>query len=149
MKSVIRCAALILVLWSTNSMACGFDADCAPGSKCLKRSGQLYGVCVGGISPGNRNDRQPVYSPTDPNRTTGNTCGFDTDCGPGSTCLKSSGSIYGTCLRSGTHPTPARQAVPAYPSPPLPRTAPRPGESYLGHLMRDQAERQKAGSAKP
>ena len=82
------------------ALACSFDTDCSPGSKCVKASGQIYGVCAGGISPGNANDRQPVYSPLDPNRTTGNTCSFDIDCGPGSKCVKSQSSIYGVCLRS-------------------------------------------------
>ena len=78
--------------------ACQFNTDCAPGSVCLKAAGALYGVCAGGISPGNRNDRQPVYSPTDPNRSYGDTCQFSTDCGPGSVCVKS-GGLYGTCMR--------------------------------------------------
>jgi hypothetical protein len=53
-------------------------------------------VCIRGISPGNRNDQQPLYSPTDPNNTYGGTCPFDKDCGPGSVCIKSSSSIFGT-----------------------------------------------------
>ncbi len=79
--------------------ACQFDTDCNPGSQCLKVQGAIYGVCAGGLNPGNRSDREPVYSPLDPNRTYGNTCQFNTDCGPGSACLKSSGSIYGVCVR--------------------------------------------------
>jgi hypothetical protein len=79
--------------------ACQFDTDCSPGSKCLKASGSINGVCSGGISPGNSNDRRPVYAPLDTNRTYGNTCGFDTDCGPGSTCVKDSGSIKGVCMK--------------------------------------------------
>ncbi len=90
-------ASLFLAIPSAGN-ACQFNTDCAPGSKCLKASGSLYGVCVGGISPGNKNDQQPVYSPTDPNRTYGDTCQFNTDCGPGSVCVKS-GGIYGTCMR--------------------------------------------------
>lgn len=78
-------------------IACQFDTDCQPGSQCLKASGSLYGACVGGISPGNRNDRAPVYSPLDLNDTYGDICQFNSDCGPGSSCVKSSG-IYGTCL---------------------------------------------------
>jgi len=54
---------------------------------------------MGGIMPGNRHDREPVYDPLDINGSFGNTCQFNTDCGPGSTCAKSSGSIYGTCVR--------------------------------------------------
>ena len=80
------------------SYACGFNTDCSPGSKCLKASGALYGVCVGGIYPGNSNDSQPGYAPLDINRTYGNTCSFNTECGPGSVCVKS-GGIYGTCMK--------------------------------------------------
>lgn len=90
---------LFLPLLPSLALACSFDTDCAPGSKCLKASGALYGVCAGSISPGNRNDREPVRSPLDLNRTYGDTCSFNTDCGPGSRCLKSSGAIYGVCVK--------------------------------------------------
>ena len=101
MKNVFILLCMFCVLFFVNSsaVACAFDTDCDPGSKCIKSSGSIYGVCAGGISPGNSNDQEPVYDPLDPNETVGNTCSFDTDCGPGSKCLKSSGSIYGTCFR--------------------------------------------------
>lgn len=90
---------LSAILFSfSQSDACQFNTDCQPGSKCDKGSGSIYGVCVGGISPGNSNDRVPVYSPMDLNNTYGNTCSFNTDCGPGSECVKS-GGIYGTCMK--------------------------------------------------
>jgi hypothetical protein len=91
--------SITLLLVSSSAFACAFDTDCQPGSKCIKPSGSIYGVCAGGISPGNSYDDEPVYDPLDPNETVGNTCSFDTDCGPGGKCLKSSGSIYGTCFR--------------------------------------------------
>lgn len=78
--------------------ACSFDTDCYPGSKCAKASGSIYGVCLGGISPGNSNDREPVKAPLDLNGTYGNTCSFNTDCGPGSVCVKR-GGIDGVCMR--------------------------------------------------
>lgn len=90
--------AVALALSPSIALACSFDTDCEPGSKCLKSSGSIYGVCAGGISPGNRNDRSPVEAPLDINRTYGNTCSFDTDCGPGSRCIKSNGSINGVCM---------------------------------------------------
>lgn len=79
---------------------CSFNTDCAVGSKCLKAVGSLYGVCVGGLMPGNRYDQQPVVSPLDLNQTYGDTCSFNTDCGPGSVCYKPSPSVYGTCVKS-------------------------------------------------
>jgi hypothetical protein len=90
--------AVMLAIGSGNALACSFDTDCSPGSRCLKSSGSLYGVCAGGISPGNANDNRPVYSPLDIDRTIGNTCSFDTDCGVSNRCLKSSGSISGVCV---------------------------------------------------
>lgn len=130
LKALIATAFLL----PTTVLACSFDTDCSPGSKCSKAPGSIYGVCIGGISPGNKNDRQPVYDPLDPNRTTGNTCSFDTDCGPGSKCVKSIGSIDGACLRQ-------QQGIGSLNSQPL-RTPPRPGESYFGHVLREQTERQ-------
>ena len=88
-----------LVFLSQASMACSFDVDCEPGSKCLKSRGEIYGICAGGISPGNKHDKQPVYAPLDLNRTVGNTCSFDVDCGPGSKCLKDRYSVDGVCVK--------------------------------------------------
>lgn len=93
-------AAIVLLVWTDIAVACMFDTDCDPGSRCAKASGSLYGVCMGGLFPGNTYDREPVESPTDPNRTYGNTCSFDVDCGPGSRCVKLGGSLYGVCLRA-------------------------------------------------
>jgi hypothetical protein len=87
-----------LVLIATDGLTCQFNTDCEPGSKCVKASGSIYGACVGGLFPGNSNDKTPVYSPIDLNGTYGNTCQFNTDCGPGSVCVKS-GGIYGTCMK--------------------------------------------------
>ncbi len=99
MKSILAPIILLATLLFTNTaLACSFNMDCSVGSKCLKSSGSLYGVCVGGMFPGNSNDKQPVYAPLDLDGTTGNTCSFNMDCGIKNKCIKSSGSIYGTCM---------------------------------------------------
>lgn len=116
-KIIILATFLSSVLASNGATACSFDTDCSVGSKCLKKSGALNGVCVGGMNPGNRYDREPVYNSLDLNRgsrrsgstgdargrqdsdgTYGDTCSFDTDCGVGSNCVKQSGQLYGTCM---------------------------------------------------
>ena len=95
----MRLALLAFLIFSaTPAVACSFDTDCAVGSTCLKASDALYGICAGGMNPGNSNDDQPVYAPLDLNRSYGNTCSFDIDCGINATCLKSSGQLNGVCV---------------------------------------------------
>src|SRR5712691_4919718 len=89
-----------LLFSGMSAFACSFDTDCEVGSKCLKRAGALYGICAGGLFPGNRNDQVPVHDPLDLDRSVGNTCSFDVDCGVSNKCLKSVGSIEGVCVRS-------------------------------------------------
>lgn len=94
----VTASIVLFLIGTTTAMACSFDTDCGVGSHCLKSSGSIYGVCAGGMFPGNRNDSTPVYSPLDIDRTYGNTCSFDTDCGVSNKCMKSPGSISGVCM---------------------------------------------------
>ena len=97
--NTLSVAGVFFALAIMPTLACEFDLDCEIGSRCAKRSGALVGVCVGGMFPGNRNDRVPVYDPLDLDQTVGNTCSFDIDCGISNKCVKSSYSIDGVCLR--------------------------------------------------
>tara|TARA_B100000575_G_C23002110_1_gene577413 strand:+ start:163 stop:465 length:303 start_codon:yes stop_codon:yes gene_type:complete len=83
---------------NSSSFACSFDLDCSIGSKCIKAYGAIYGVCGGGLFPGNSNDSEPVYDPLDLDGTYGNTCSFDLDCGITNKCVKDGNSIYGVCM---------------------------------------------------
>ncbi len=92
---------LIVTLFMVpTAIACKFDTDCAVGSRCQKLNA-LDGVCVGGMRPGNDNDRKPkewIDFNKPGNKKTGNTCSFDTDCGVGGRCAKEQGQLKGACL---------------------------------------------------
>jgi hypothetical protein len=62
-------AALVLALSTVQAVACAFDTDCSPGSKCVKPAGRVNGMCTGGQFPGNKYDKNPYSDPFDPNRT--------------------------------------------------------------------------------
>jgi hypothetical protein len=90
--------AFVLALGGSQAIACAFDTDCSPGSRCVRSSGQVTGMCTGGNFPGNKYDQQPYTDPFDPNRTAGKTCSFNIECGQGSRCALGLG-IYGVCVR--------------------------------------------------
>lgn len=90
---------LAVAFLASPAAACMFDTDCAVGSKCVKSPSFLHGMCVGGMNPGNSDDKKPVYDPLAAMGTVGNSCGFDVDCGPRRKCHKSSGNIMGVCVR--------------------------------------------------
>lgn len=102
---------LLALVHAQHGFACVADAECMPGSKCLKQQGQVFGVCVGGRLPGNSYDQTPVMSPPDPMYA--NTCVADVECGLNLSCIKSQGSVMGVCLRrpsaNPSTPKPSRE----------------------------------------
>lgn len=99
MKLLKVSIAFILCLVSYQTFACSFDTDCDVGSKCVKSRGSIYGICAGGMNPGNSNDKVPVKDSLDIDKTYGNTCSFDTDCGVSNKCYKERGHIKGVCVK--------------------------------------------------
>jgi hypothetical protein len=91
-------AIIFGLMFSSTTIACSFDTDCGVGSECVKQSGALEGICVGGMTPGNDYDSDPYQAEFDENENVGQTCEFDIDCGIGSDCVKSSGNIEGVCM---------------------------------------------------
>ena len=100
MRKIIKLRLLLYLLafFSAEAFACAFNLDCELGSKCIKPQGSLFGICVGGMFPGNSFDSEPVINPLDLNQTYGNTCSFNLDCGLNMVCAKQSGNILGVCL---------------------------------------------------
>lgn len=98
-KSSVISLVFALILFPGPVFACEYDFDCEPGSKCVKDIGELDGYCAGGTMPGNSYDQKPYKDPADPTDSEGDTCQFDTDCGAGASCKKSSGQVYGVCAK--------------------------------------------------
>ena len=99
MKIGITTISLFVMLFSIPAFSCQFDTDCSVGSKCLKQSGKLEGICAAGMQPGNDYDKKPYRDPLDISKKVGNTCSFDVDCGVGNRCVKQSGQIKGVCMK--------------------------------------------------
>jgi hypothetical protein len=98
LSAILFFVILSFVIPATAS-ACITFSDCQIGSRCVKRSGNLYGVCKGGMSPGNAHDKHPVYDPLDPDGTYGDTCTYDSNCGVNSKCMKRRIASTGTCVK--------------------------------------------------
>jgi len=100
--NIISALFLVVSIFPVVSFACINDTDCAVGSRCVKPNPSSFnGICAGGQSPGNSNDRAPAsaFPSQDPMGTYGSTCVIDPDCAPGQRCLKEGGQRYGVCVR--------------------------------------------------
>lgn len=85
------------LLTPTIGLTCESNFDCEIGSKCVKEKPLEPGYCVGGMNPGNQNDRNPPRQ--DPyEKKKGSVCYYNADCDFGQKCLKESGKMYGVCI---------------------------------------------------
>jgi hypothetical protein len=89
----------VLIASALPAFGCITDVDCRLDSRCFKEPRELYGVCAGGLRPGNRNDKYPVRNLRDVEGTVGNTCLVNADCGSTNRCLKSNPYGKGVCAR--------------------------------------------------
>ena len=97
MKRILAAGALgALLLGIAPAHACQFNTDCGVGARCLKQLGAVYGICAGGVKPGNRWDQRPVRDVL--GGSTGQTCSYSYQCGYGHRCAKS--GLHGVCVRS-------------------------------------------------
>lgn len=98
MKKLAYFSLLFCLMASSAVLACDFDIDCQPGSKCLKQSAVDDGVCVGGLNPGNKNDdaRRRSNRP-EPKDAQGKQCFSNVDCPLGQQCLRERYSVNGAC----------------------------------------------------
>ena len=69
MRATLLVSLLAGLLSSGAAVACQSDLDCSGGGKCLKDFGAFYGICYGGMRPGNDGDRRPGPQENDPNHT--------------------------------------------------------------------------------
>lgn len=94
--------ALVLVTGAMQpiaSHACETNFDCELGSRCVRESGQMIGACLGGMNPGNSNDRRPGRISSGTTDNIGKTCSTNFDCDLGARCVKS-GGMEGVCLKN-------------------------------------------------
>ena len=97
MKRILTLGVLCALLAGISpAYGCMFDTDCGIGARCIKQSGSIYGICAGGVQPGNQWDQRPVRDVY--GGSTGNTCSFSYQCGYGHKCVKS--GLHGVCVRS-------------------------------------------------
>lgn len=89
-------AIAFLVAGFGYAVACQFDVDCGPGATCKKSPTEFYGACVGGVSPGNRNDDRPRPKPNSQDKF-GDRCQSDAQCGGLYRCDKNPEDVYGAC----------------------------------------------------
>lgn len=95
MKNLLIISFVAFILSFTSAFGCESNLDCNLGSQCMKEGFALYGVCMGGWSPGNSYDAIPVHRENGGN--TGVSCQQDWDCNGGTRCLKSAFQINGVC----------------------------------------------------
>ena len=102
MTRFLTMAAIVvgLLFLPHDASACERDFECPAGSRCVKRFGELDGVCQRGVSPDPRRDQgRPTPGKARTPGRAGAPCEFQTDCGPGLSCVSRGSSSQRVCSR--------------------------------------------------
>lgn len=91
-------AGALMAAAGTAYAECMGDFDCSMGQQCVKPAGsmQTNGNCV--TPTDGYGNQRPDYSMNSDVREAPS-CRWDTDCGPGLSCMKRAGQQTGTCVK--------------------------------------------------
>lgn len=92
-------AITLILLFSTDSVACQNDRDCPAASRCVRTFGQTEGICERGVAPIEGDEQRRIGDPAAPKGTEGKPCEFTIDCVSGLTCVAQSNSSLRVCSR--------------------------------------------------
>ncbi len=100
MHRVLACAAIpLILLLSTDAVACRSDQDCGGASRCVRIWGQIDGVCERGLPPIQGDDHRRLGDPDRPKGREGQACELTVDCMENLVCAMQPNTDVRICSR--------------------------------------------------